>query len=54
MQEEDADGVGGAERVVGVDDVVDEGGDDVLGVVLVGRGRAADERVALARVEANF
>ena len=53
LQEQDAHGVGGAEGVVGVDDVVDEGGDDVLGVVLVGRRRAADQRVALASVEAN-
>ena len=53
LQQQDAHGVRRAERIVRVDDAVDEDADDVVVAVLVGRRRAADQRLAVAALEAR-
>ena len=53
LQQQNAHGVRRAERVVGIDDAVDEDADDVVVAVLVGRRRAADQRLTVAALEAR-
>lgn len=47
LQQEDPHGVRCPERVLGVDDLGDEGADDVFGVVLVRSGRSTNQLLSL-------
>lgn len=53
LEKSDPDAIGGGQGIFRVDDLVDEDGDDVVGAVLVGHGRAADEPRVLALLEAH-
>ena len=52
LQQQNADGVGCSEWVVGVNDPVDKHTDDIVGVILIWGRRAADENFAFGFLKA--